>query len=165
MEKKLRRYRSSLVTNGIGIITFGLWSMIKFIMSMVVQPVEFDDPANAEMADPIAKIIALIIVGAVVVIILAIIFAVHLYIGLSAYKEGINGKKGSFYLVVAGIMALILCLTLIFYFIPQDNADSFTLSNIAAFFIDFTTVIILFDMVYAALMSRRLAKKLESEAR
>ncbi len=29
MEAKLRRYRSSLVTNGIGIITFGLWSLIK----------------------------------------------------------------------------------------------------------------------------------------
>lgn len=132
---------------------------------MVVQPIEFNDPVNQEMADPIAKITALIIVGAVVVIIIAIIFAVHLYIGLSAYKEGINGKKGNFYLVAAGIMALVLCLTMTLYFVPQDNADLFTMSNIAAFFIDLTTVIILVDMIYAALMSRRLAKKLESEAR
>lgn len=165
MEAKLRRYRSSLVTNGIGIITFGLWSLIKFIMSTVVQPVEFDDAAIQEMADPTLKIIALIIVGALVVIILAIIFAVHFYIGLSAYKEGINGKKGSFYLVAAGIMALIMCMTMTIYFVPQDNADTFTLSNIAAFFIDLTTVIILVDTIYAALMSRRLAKKLESEVK
>lgn len=28
---KLRRYRASLVTDGIGIITFGLWSIIKLL--------------------------------------------------------------------------------------------------------------------------------------
>ena len=164
MEKKLRCYRSSLVTNGIGIITFGLWSIIKFIMSMVMQPINFEDAANDEMADPAAKIIALIIVGAIVVIILAIIFAVHLYIGLSAYKEGINGKKGSFYLAVAVVMALAICLTMTLYFVPHDNTEGVTMSNIAAFFIDLTTVVILIDTIYAALMSRKLAKKLESEA-
>lgn len=126
--------------------------------------VEFDDAGNYEMADPTPKIIALIIVGTIVVIIIAIIFAVHLYIGLSAYKEGINGKKGSFYLVIAGIMALIMCMTMTIYFIPRDDADSFTVSSIAAFFIDLTTVVILVDIIYAALMSRRLAKKFESEA-
>ena len=165
MEKKLRRYRSSLVTNGIGIITFCLWSLIKFIMSMVVQPVEFDDAANLEMADPTLKIITLIIVGAIIVIIIAIIFAVHLYIGLSAYREGINGKKGSFYLVAAGIMALIMCMTMTIYFVPRNDAGSFTVSSIAAIFIDLTTVVILVDMIYAAIMSRRLAKKLEREGR
>lgn len=164
MEKKLRRYRNSLVTNGIGIITFGLWSMIKFIMSTVMQPIEFDDSVNDEMTEPIIKIIAIVIVAAIVVIILTIIFAVHFYIGLSAYREGINGKKGSFYLVTAGIMALIMCMTMTVYFVPQDDTNSFTLSSIAAFFIDLTTIIILVDMIYAALMSRRLAKKLESEA-
>ena len=89
----------------------------------------------------------------------------HLYIGLSAYREGINGKKGSFYLVAAGIMALIMCITMTIYFVPWDDAGSFTVLSIAALFIDLTTVVILVDMIYAAIMSRRLAKKLEREGR
>ncbi len=161
---KLRRYRASLVTDGIGIITFGLWSIIKSLLSFLMQPSDFELPNNERIPDP-AEILIIIVVAVIIVLIfVAIILGIHLYVGLSSYKEGRNGKKGSFYLVAAGLMAFLNCLGMTLYFVSPNGSKTITITSIAAFIIDLTTDIILLDMIYAAFMSRKLAAKLESEA-
>ena len=69
METKLRRYRSSLVTNGIGIINFGLWSLIKVIIAAVVNPSNYTESIDDEIVNTPAFIFGTIII---LIIILAI---------------------------------------------------------------------------------------------
>ncbi len=161
MEKKLRRYRGSLVTNGIGIIVFGVWSILKLVLSLVIDPLDLNIAGDEYTTDQLADTIALVIVVIIFIIILTIVLLVHLYVGFSAYKEGIYGKKGSFYLVLVVIMALIDCCTLVLYLLPKDYSTNDSQVQFAAFIIDITTVVVLIDTLYTAIMSRKLAKQLE----
>ncbi len=158
METKLRRYRSSLVTNGIGIINFGLWSLIKVIIAAVVNPSNYTESIDDEIVNTPAFIFGTIII---LIIILAILIFPYLYIGLSAYREGVRGKKGSGYLIFAGIILLVTILQMVFYFFPQDSYEMSVSTYVASFLIDFTTIILLLDTIYAAIMSRKLSKLLE----
>ena len=161
MEKKLRRYRGSLVTNGIGIIVFGVWSILKLVLSLVIDPLDLNIAGDEYTTDQLADTIALVIVVIIFIIILTIVLLVHLYVGFSAYKEGIYGIKGSFYLVLVVIMALIDCCTLVLYLFLKDNSTNDSQVQFAAFIIDITTVVVLIDTLYTAIMSRKLAKQLE----
>lgn len=161
---KLRRYRASLVTDGIGIITFGLWSIIKIIMTLLMQPFDLQLSDSETISDPTERMLVIVFAVVFVIISVAIILGIHMFVGLSAYREGRNGKKGSFYIVAAGLMAIFICLTMTLYFVSTDGGQTVSLTSIAAFIIDLTTVILLLDMIYAAFMSRKLAIQLESEA-
>ena len=161
---KLRRYRASLVTDGVGIITFGLWSIIKMIVTVLMQPVDVGLSSIETISDPTEKLLVIVIAIVFVLIIVAIILGIHLYIGISSYREGLHGKKGSFYLVAAGFLAFIICISMTLYFVSPDDSQALTITSIAAFIIDLTTVILLLDMIYAAFKSRKLTIQLESEA-
>ncbi len=159
MQTKLRRYRNSLVTDGGGIIAFGLWGVIKFIISY------FSDSlfSSTDLDDEIANSTFYIVMSVMLmIIIISIILSINCYIGMSAYKEGINGKKGSFYLVAAAFLVLIVLGEMTLYFVPDSSNEIGLISRLAAFFIDLTKAIILLDMLYAAFMSRRISKKIAS---
>ena len=163
MEKEIRRYRNSLVTDGIGIVYFVIWSIIKIVLNVVKESSDFIESFRKTISDSDERSETAIIIFLIIafVVFVTFILFLQLYIGLSAYKEGINGKKGNIYLVAAVIMMLINCLGMTLYFIPEYIADEISFSNIVAFFIDLTTVLILLDMIHSAIMSRKLSKQLE----
>ena len=75
----------NLITTGTGLMFFGLWTFIKFFLTIVFLGVEYDDNTSDEV-----KLIATIIT----IIAVAIVSALFCYVGLSARAEG-KGKKKS----------------------------------------------------------------------
>lgn len=157
--KKLRRYRGSLVSNGKGIIYFGAWSVIKSILSIMRNP-ESILSNSTDYPTWVAILSTLLLFFSVSFI----AFAVNLYIGRASCKEGLNGKKGSFYLVVAGVVAMIDIGFLLIYLVTGlSGGEDFDLA-LAAFLVDLTKSVLLIDIIYTAIMSRRMEKKLRSAA-
>ncbi len=159
MDKKLRRFRNALVINGWGIVAFGVWSVIKLILIFISNPPSFE----VAETDAIVKIISKIFLIAALIIVITCILSIHLYIGRSASREGINGKRGSFYLVAAVFVFLILLCEMVLYFVPDESGKIALIGKLAAFFIDLTKTVIMVDTLYSAFMSRKLANKLENQ--
>ena len=85
----------NLITTGTGLMFFGLWTFIKFFLTIVFLGVEYDDNTSDEV-----KLIATIIT----IIAVAIISALFCYVGLSARAEGKGKKKSVVYLIVNGLI-------------------------------------------------------------
>ncbi len=85
----------NLITTGTGLMFFGLWTFIKFFLTIVFLGVEYDDNTSDEV-----KLIATIIA----IIAVAIVSALFCYVGLSARAEGKGKKKSVVYLIVNGFI-------------------------------------------------------------
>ncbi len=85
----------NLITTGTGLMFFGLWTFIKFFLTIVFLGVEYDDNTSDEV-----KLIATIIM----IIAVAIVSALFCYVGLSARAEGKGKKKSVMYLIVNGLI-------------------------------------------------------------
>lgn len=85
----------NLITTGTGLMFFGLWTFIKFFLTIVFLGVEYDDNTSDEV-----KLIATIIA----IIAVAIVSALFCYVGLSARAEGKGKKKSVVYLIVNGFL-------------------------------------------------------------
>ena len=85
----------NLITTGTGLMFFGLWTFIKFFLTIVFLGVEYDDNTSDEV-----KLIATIIT----IIAVAIVSALFCYVGLSARAEGKGKKKSVMYLIVNGLI-------------------------------------------------------------
>lgn len=104
IQKELRRNRSTLSVVGLGVIAFGAWSVVKTILIFVLR---VGDPlANAILADSLPPQVFRTIFYAVIVLMLASDLLLRLYVGLSARKVGFGGKKGSAYIVLACLLAV-----------------------------------------------------------
>lgn len=85
----------NLITTGTGLMFFGLWTFIKFFLTIVFLGVEYDDNTSDEV-----KLIATIIA----IIAVAIVSALFCYVGLAARAEGKGKKKSVVYLIVNGFL-------------------------------------------------------------
>jgi hypothetical protein len=149
-EIKMRRYQNLLVVSGLGVIIFGLWSVLKTILLFFLNEEELDDYPN----DPFFRVILFALVAAA----LLIEFLIRLFVGLSARAEGFGKKKGYAYIVIAVLLALASLESLVLIFIEADYETIAEL--VVSVIVEATSLIVTIELMVAAFTVKKLKKEL-----
>lgn len=149
MGAKIRRTQDNLYVLGTSVIVFGMWNLLKFTIYFFVSSDEFKKETGDEKF-----FIAVILLWSM----LFISFLLRCFIGFSARAEGKGKRKSVFYLVLAGIIALVYCALIAFetaYFIAEHN-NIFT--SIVTLIIDVTSLVFLIELMVNSIRIRKLRK-------
>ncbi len=150
---RLRRYENELHISGLGVVVFGIWSVLKTIIQIFMNP----DELGIDLKDVFSNFVAWITVIVIVAIFCLVITAFHLYIGINASRaaRGKNYKKG--YVVATVIVLLINVLSMYAYkdsFQDTKNIET----NIASFLVDITSVYVFFVILRSTFVIKKLRK-------
>lgn len=161
LERELRRNQDTLSSIGLGVLAFGVWSVIKAAVVFVIQV-----PGQIEAAIEKQYVPATIaFAGMVLLLILALILALRVYIWRSARAERQGGSHKRRYLVAVGFLAalsLISLLAMILQMIlPGRFETDVSGDRIIAAFIEMTSLITLIEMIVASLRTKRITQELE----
>ena len=149
-EIKMRRYQNLLTVSGLGVIIFGLWTVLKTILLLFLQEDMVDDLPDGLFY----RVLFFTLIGGV----LLIDFLIRLFVGLSARAEGFGKKMGYGYIVVAILMALASLASLVMIFF--DTADRSILELIVSFIVEATSMIATVELLVAAFTVKKLKKEL-----
>ena len=170
-EIKLRKYEHALVISGVGVIAFGLWSIIKAATYFILLPL--DQLKAAAMGQELGDVQlqatdreTAILLAAAIIFVLVLDFAVRLYIGRSAFVDGRRLKKKRFaYVIMAMFVAAGLVSNLVTRCVQMGSDKETAWDNVVAsanvsVVVDITSLLALIEMIAAAIMVRRLRKRL-----
>ena len=159
IDVSLRRHRKELYTTGIGYILFGIWSVLKVIMSLFLGDLTVETVFPKEGMDPEDYMIFRIVYTLVVFIFALIVFLVHLRVGLGAIKASRGGKSWR-YLIEAGFLLAMNFYTLKNYFYNSTGEQIREISDttIASLLVDITVTLLLIGMFWSDYMVRKLSK-------
>ncbi len=149
-EIKMRRYQNLLTVSGLGVIIFGLWTVLKTILLLFLQEDLVDDLPDGLFY----RVLFFTLIGGV----LLIDFLIRLFVGLSARAEGFGKKKGYGYIVVAILIAIASLASLVLIFF--DTADRSILELIVSFIVEATSMIATVELLVAAFTVKKLKKEL-----
>ena len=149
-EIKMRRYQNLLTVSGLGVIIFGLWTVLKTILLLFLQEDMLDDLPDGLFY----RVLFLTLVGGG----LLIDFLIRLFVGLSARAEGFGKKKGYGYIVVAILIAIASLASLVLIFF--DTGDRSILELIVSFIVEATSMIATVELLVAAFTVKKLKKEL-----
>ena len=138
----------NLITTGTGLMFFGLWTFIKFFLTIVFLGVEYDDNTSDEV-----KLIATIIT----IIAVAIVSALFCYVGLSARAEGKGKKKSVVYLIVNGFLLFFHILIIILEAAALLFGENI-LTIIITMIIDATAVVLMSEVMINSIKLRKIRR-------
>ena len=154
---KKRLYGDRLVLSGRALIILGIWSSIKAIILFYLalpQISEFVTEGDI-VPEEIVRNVKLILM-AIFVILIAIVFLFHLYIGRSAMKNGYGKKRTTFYLVLTVIAIISTIASDV-----QIVMEGLDIIDLASMVVDLTVVYACCDILYSAIKLRTIEKKTE----
>ena len=156
-ETELRRGQNTLFILGGGVITFGLWSVVKSIMYLMVNPFQYfrSDDVPQEF-----QLLVMAFVYGIAALLVGLDVGLRIFVGLSARAEARGKKKSRAYIVVAAVMAagnLLLFLgTLLLAATTPDAVTGNLLDTLVSAVVDVTALIALFELVFTARRVQRL---------
>lgn len=150
MDKDTRKKEVNLSTLGTGVILFGAWDLIKFILTYLMYKSELE-PLIPEKY----KTVILAIVWGVPFV----AFLIRLYIGTAAKSESRGKRRRLFYIILSGFLALISTLVVVGEIVLFFMDTPVTLSAIVSLLLDFTSMAILYELIVNAVSIRRYRKK------
>ena len=171
MQTELIKHRHTLAVVGLGAIAFGIWSLIKSILYFVlVEPIfdtissNYDDLSNSKYE----AWVLVAITFAIVVMFVLIDMLLRWKVGRKAMAVSRGDKEpGVGFFILSSILLLMDMAELIMGalsiagIIPSDEDIT---DQISTLLVDFTSVVMLIEMLFAAIMIRKLVKKI-SEAK
>lgn len=149
MDAKIRKTEINLITLGTGVIFFGVWTLVKSLVSFFLLDTELHENLSEEMITfTIITFWALI----------AVSFILNFYVGVSARALGKGKNKSSFFLVVAGIIIFFRSILVLLEIIAAifDHGDSINL--IITAFIDITTIVFLVELMVYSIRLKKIRK-------
>ena len=172
-ETKLRKYEHALVISGVGVIAFGIWSIIKATIYFILIPMEQLSKSN--MSDDLVVLQSLgmtdrgigYLIAVIILFVLVVDFALRLYIGRSAVYDGSRLKRKRFtYVILAMFVAASLTINLINRCVELGSQQETLWGNVMAsanvsVVVDMTSLLALIEVIVAAIMVRRLRRELE----
>ena len=162
---KSRRYKNNMIYSGMGYIVFGLWSAVKAFMTLTMNPEVYKYLISEIDTEAVSESAVKLVTGILFAIVCIILLLIHVYIGRSAIRYAKGKKKSTFFLGVVVIAAILTIASIPGYFDPKNAALPDTGdSSFAAFFVDITMLFILFDILYSAVMLKRIKKRLPKDA-
>lgn len=138
----------NLITTGTGLMFFGLWTFIKFFLTIVFLGVEYDDNTSDEV-----KLIATILT----IIAVAIVSALFCYVGLSARAEGKGKKKSVVYLIVNGFLLFFHILIIILEAAALLFGENI-LTIIITMIIDATAAVLMLEVMINSIKLRKIRR-------
>lgn len=177
IKRELRRNQSTLAAVGLGVIAFGVWSVIKVVLMMTLNADGFFETLGL---DELAaegrgsRILGFAVVG----VLLAFDLLLRLFIGLRARREGLARKKaGVIYLVLACLLAVASVYSDVTELIEtfsageamgaaiKTYASRLTATSggdidnaVVALLVELTSLITLFELIVAGIRVKRLEK-------
>lgn len=148
MDSIIRKTEINLSTVGNGVILFGIWTLVKFLLTAVF---------TAENSDEKAALFSL---SAWILTIAE--FALRCYIGFSARAEGKGKQKRVVYLVFTAFLIFIYLPIIILEIFMLFILPDYIFNLIITLIIDVTSVTFLFELMINSIRLRKL-RKLQSE--
>ena len=158
-ERELRRHQNTLIIIGLGVIAFGIWSIIKMVMLLLLAPDTLFELMAPKTETEVSKQTMMIIVVSLVAFFLLIDLALRLYVGRSAIREARTGKKRITYLIIAGLIAALNASSLSTPFIYGTQYYLSGLDMVVTFLIDLTSFIVLIELIRSGVKVRQLRKE------
>ena len=160
LQIQLRKNQDTLKIVGLGVMVFGVWSIVKTILYTTAQWNSITEEITVPEANAtLAKMVYLFMIA----VTMAVEIAVRLYIGRSAIAEGKGERKGPGYIVVAFLITLIgLALTASAIVIPGIHIE-LNLDLLASLFVEITSAVITFEMCWSAVRVRKLRRQLAEQ--
>ena len=172
-ETKLRKYEYALVISGVGVIAFGLWSIVKAAIYFILIPLD-ELGSSTQMLDEMGGLQSLgltdretgYLIAAAALFALLVDFVLRLYVGRSAVIDGRRLKKKRFaYVIWAMFIAAGLVLSVITRAVEMGLGKSGTWDYVIAsanvsVVVDLTSLLAVIEMIVAAIMVRRLRREL-----
>ena len=149
-EIKMRRYQNLLTVSGLGVIIFGLWSVLKTFLLLFMR----DEVSGVLPSDPLTRAMTLATIGAL----LLIDIVIRLFVGISARAEGFGKKKGYAYIVFAVLMVITSTTALVMAFFDASYKSITEL--IVAVIVEVTSLIVTIELLVAAFTVKKLKKEL-----
>ena len=149
-ERKMRRYQNLLTVSGLGVIIFGLWSVLKTILLLFMKEGILSEIPD----DTFVRVMFFVILGGI----LLIDVLIRLYVGLSARAEGFGKKKGYGYVVIAILMALASLTSLVLIFFDTNEQSLWEL--IVSVIVEATSLVVTIELLVAAFTVKKLKKEL-----
>ena len=149
-ERKMRRYRNLLTVSGLGVIIFGLWSVLKTILLLFMKEGILSEIPD----DTFVRVMFFLILGGI----LLVDVLIRLYVGLSARAEGFGKKKGYAYVVIAILMALASLTSLVLIFFDSNEQSIWEL--IVSVIVEATSLVVTIELLVAAFTVKKLKKEL-----
>ena len=155
MDRELRKYQSSLMVSGMGVILFGAWNIVKATLTCLYG-LDLSWSASQAVGNVGTAIIA--VVAAVAALLPDL--AMRLYVGISARAEAMGVGRSRKYvavawvLLVAIIVALAFELFIIYWMLVHPEIADFNI--LVVMLVDLTSLSALIEL----LVSARRVKKL-----
>ena len=150
LQLRLRKNQSDLVAIGLGVIAFGVWSVIKTVLYVAFHT---ESVLGSLEGDKYLILTFWVLLGGV----LAIGLALRLYIGLSAIAEGKGKKRKAGYIVLSLLMSVLSFVLLAAGLLAQGFAGAAG-NTAVTLMVEMTSDVLLLEMSISAIRVRRMKK-------
>lgn len=155
MSAQIRKHQTILICSGLAVIGFGLWSIVRTIMFVYLDPLQFSEMFIEQ--DQVSEELYRAIVIAVLAVLLALDLLFRLYVGLNAIRLG-QGQKRKKRFIFFSAAFLIISLCSDFSFFLSAVRGSFTTEVFASLIVDITNCIAFYRIITSSLALLRLSK-------
>ncbi len=152
MDKELRRNQNTLVMSGIGVIVFGVWSLIRFLMYILINARYLRAELGLESGTEYA------VFYLVVALLLLADLGLRVYVGCAAIREGMKDKAGRVYVAIAVFLAASAAFSAYQDFLTFSEAYTDVADGYAATLADITSLVILVQLVISSLRLKRMRR-------
>ena len=164
-----RRTQNTLIIVGNGIIVFGLWTLIKTVGIFLMYRTELirDIRTLGELnSTDYSDFTIFSVMFFTTLILLSFIIFIRSYVGLSAISEGRGRRRSILYILITLVMIWLNCMSFIQLTInlilgEEGERAVYSLSedpSVSSVIIELTSIIMMIQMVRAAIRIRRLRK-------
>ena len=162
-KRELRRERSTLRSLALGIIVFGLWSVLKTVITLMMVPLEeiLDSKALAAVTNSGLRFAVYAVMVITALAIMSIDLIPRLYVARKARREGLGEDQGRGWIIWAVILLVfwivldIIGITMLPVHIT--DADNGPLDSIVTLAVDLTATVILGELCFTAFRVKKLA--------
>ena len=165
MQTELIKHRHTLAVVGMGAIAFGIWSLVKSILYFVlVEPIGDIISSNYESISD-SKTEAILVLAVTVLIVLLFVLIDMLFrwiVGRRAMAISRGEREpGAGFFILSAILTLMDLSELVMGILSITGAipsEEDMIDRISRLLVDFTSVVMLIEMIVSAVMIRKLTK-------
>lgn len=160
MSAKIKRYETTLAALGLGVIAFGVWNVVKYLIYFILGV--NDQTAENTGASSINATTVYYIVYGIVFALLPIELALRLIIGISARSEGLGKKSRKAYIVLSAFIIILKLISFHFDIVSLTDRSSEFIDSLTAVLIDITSIAALVWLIVVSIKLKRAKKQIEN---
>ena len=162
-KRELRRERSTLRSLALGIIVFGLWSVLKTVITLMMVPLEtiLDSETITRITDSGLRFTVYVVMVLIALAIMSVDLIPRMYVARKARREGLGQNQGRGWIIWAVIL-LVFWIVLVIGEIAArrgriSKPDGGMRDSIVTLAVDLTATVILGELCFTAFRVKKLA--------